>query len=57
MSAEDIFVSLPTADDPNKRFSLQDAIVLLVCEVQDLKTQVGELERWGQLDERIGDGR
>jgi hypothetical protein len=49
MQATDIFVNLPTADDPTKRVSLQDAIVLFVCEIQDLKARFGEMERWPAL--------
>jgi hypothetical protein len=53
MTSEEIFVSLPTADDPNKRVSLQDAIMLLVCEVQDLKARMIELERFPALTDEL----
>jgi hypothetical protein len=54
--ARDVFVNLPTADDPHKRVSLQDAIALLVCEVQDLKTQMAELERWAAVTDELSTG-
>lgn len=51
--AQSIFVALPTADDPHKQLSLQDTISLLVCEVQDLKKQVMDLERWARLTDEL----
>jgi hypothetical protein len=39
-----IFVAVPSADDPNKRVCLQDAISAITNFLLDLQTQVGELK-------------
>jgi hypothetical protein len=51
--AQSIFVSMPTVDDPNKTLSLQDAVSLMVCEIQDVKARLGELERWSALTDEL----
>jgi hypothetical protein len=51
--AQSIFIALPTADDPHKQVSLQDAVSLMVCEIQDIKARLGELERWVALTDEL----
>jgi hypothetical protein len=51
--AQSIFIALPTADDPHKQVNLQDAVALLVCEIQDIKTHLADLDRWSSLTSEL----
>lgn len=51
--AKNIFIAMPTADNPNQRVCLQDAISAITNAILDLQAQVAEVERRAALIDEL----